>query len=132
MLRRMLRCQSPFHTLAGLSTRLTLISRLGSVVAYSRLMITSCSATVASKSLICAASIPTRAKDSLGIALRRLPPSTLLTCMLCRASSCTRRRFISLLALPRPLCISIPEWPPLSPVMLITTNEVSCGASTSA
>ena len=70
----------------------------------------------------------TSAEASRGMALRLLPPSMRAS----RAPSPARSsstRFRILTALPRPLSISIPEWPPLRPVTEISRPTSLAGTS---
>ena len=77
-------------------------------------------------------STTTVAKLSLGIAFRKLPPliSEIRKPKFEKPSN--KIRFIILLAFPKPLIMSIPEWPPFKPFTVIEKAVVFSGISSSA
>ena len=75
--------------------------------------------TMARKASFSLAGTRTVASDSLGMALRMLPPCHVQSHAIPVLTVAKRVRAISLLALALPLNISTPEWPPRSPLMTI-------------
>ena len=104
------------------------IARLGSTVATSAAITACIVATHSAAWAAFALGTQTAASASRGIAFRLLPPSTLATRapIPCRASS---TRVIIFRALPRPVWISRPEWPPFSPLTVTSSPVPPIGAS---
>ncbi len=110
------RCASSVITFAKFSSvNSTMMERLGSNDLYSEFI----SERISSKAKrnFSSDETTTVATLSRGMAFRRLPPSSFANCI--NSFVANSKRFISLLALPNPLMMSIPLWPPCNPLTLI-------------
>ena len=109
-------------------TSVRLITRSGSTEATSALSVALADFTIASASARFLFGMNISAEHSRGMALRLFPPSIEES----RAPSsarCMSVRFRILIALPRPLSISSPEWPPFKPVTVNRQATEFAGAA---
>ena len=108
-------------TVLGLSTGSMVTVRSGSTAASSLLMTPTRLSTRVTNSGIFLFFTASSPKASRGMAFRRLPPSKDERRTPSSQVVSARMRKKILLAFPRPKTMSMPEWPPFSPVMLSFT-----------
>jgi len=109
-------CVRSCKTCSGIAAFSTFIFRLGSFLSYSNCICRENSSYACKRSFFCSCGTTTTAEASRAMALRRFPPSKSAIPGERSRDAFHKKRIRILMAFPRFLWISSPEWPPSRPV----------------